>query len=66
MSPVSAPVMMAPAVTPTGMPRLMPTPMKATPMVPTVVKDEPVSRPMTKHTSMAQTRNHLADMIFRP
>ena len=48
------------------MPRLMPTPMKATPRVPAVVHDEPVTNAITKHSSIIEIRNHFGENIISP
>ena len=58
--------MMAPAVYGAGMPRALPMPIKAIPMVAMVVQEVPVMMEMMLEMMQAQGRKKRGDMICTP
>lgn len=66
LSPKYAPDIMAPAIQPSSKPRARPMPIRATPMVATVVHDEPVRSDMTAQMMHAAMRNIDGWRIFSP
>ena len=66
LSPKYAPEMMAPATQPSLMPKVWPMPIRPTPTVAIVVHDEPIQSETSEQMAQAVSRNHRAEMTFRP
>ena len=66
LSPKYAPEIMAPAIHPSSKPRARPMPMRATPMVATVVHDDPVSSETTAQMMHEAMRNIDGWRAFNP
>ncbi len=66
LSPKYAPETMAPAAMANGTPSPSATPIKATPTVPAVVQELPVTKDTTAHPAQAAARNHAGDNSLTP
>ena len=66
LSPKYAPEIIAPALHGAGTPSTVPIPSNATPIVATVVQDEPVIRDTTAQMTHALARKRCGLMIFTP
>ena len=66
LSPKYAPLMTAPAIHASSKPSAWPIPIKAIPIVATVVHDEPVNTLTKALMRQAETRNHLGLIISIP
>ena len=58
LSPKYAPLIMEPAIHPSSKPCALPIPIKATPIVATVVQEEPINKLIRAHNTQLLTRNH--------
>ena len=66
LSPKYAPEIMAPPIIGAGMPRPIPTPIKAIPTVPAVVQEDPVASDTIELINNVATRKMDGDKILRP
>lgn len=66
LSPKYAPEIIVPAICGVGIPRPVPTPIKAIPTVPAVVQELPVARETIAQIIQVAIRNIAGDRILRP